>query len=351
MKLTQQYAANAVSARARAIYGKTLRREDYEALLACHSVSEAAAYLKNETSYSDALADINEKTIHRGYLEERLRRRLWTCYASLIRFDISAGSRLSAYLMQREETEHLIQLLRLMNVDRARDYILSLPDFFSSHTKLDLLAVNRAQNMAELVPALAGSLYGRLLSPYAGQPNGELPLTEMETVLHRALAERILDVTAHTTGTLRQEMVDLCGTWIDVQNVTRVWRLKTYFHATEEEIRAVLLPPGGNIPKKTWERLLAAAPDEMADIFFATPAGRHVPAAQRAFTFDLPERATYFTARHYMHFSVHPMVVLLSYVTIIETEVLDIINIIEGLRYQLPPEEIRPTLVLGAERM
>lgn len=45
------------------------------------------------------------------------------------------------------------------------------------------------------------------------------------------------------------------------------------------------------------------------------------------------------------------MVVLLSYLIIMDTEVMDLTNIIEGIRYQLPPEEIKPMLVLGMERM
>lgn len=351
MSLTAGFAENVIAARARAMYGRSLTYKDYEALLACHTVSEIAAYLKTETAYHKVLADINEATIHRGYLESRLRRRLWDCYATLIRFDMSAGNRLSAYLMQKEETEQLMQLLRLMNVGRAGDYILSMPAFFMGHTKLDPIAVNRAADMAQLTEALSGTPYQKLLAPYAALPNGDLPLTDMETVLHTSLTNELLRVIEHTSGTLRQELTDLCGTQIDVQNVTRMLRLKTYFDLSDDEIRAHLLPSGGAISRRMWERLLAADAEQIPELFFSTRVGRRVPEQHRPYLYDLPIRATYFTARHYMHFSVHPMVVLLSYLTIMDTEVLDVINIIEGIRYQLSPDEIKPMLVLGMERM
>lgn len=351
MRLTAGFAENVIAARARAMYGRSLTYTDYEALLACHTVSEVAAYLKNETAYHEALADINEATVHRGYLESRLRRRLWDCYATLIRFDMSAGNRLSAYLMQKEETEQLMQLLRLMNVGRAGDYIFSMPAFFAGHTKLDLIAVNRAANMAQLTDALAGTPYQKLLAPFADRENGALPLTEMETALYTALYTTLLRTIAHTKGTLHKELTELCGAEIDAQNVTRLLRLKTYFHAQPEEIRAQLLPEGGTLSRRTWERLLAADAEEVPELFFATRVGRRVPLSHRAYLYDLPIRATYFTARHHMHFSTHPMVVLLSYLTIMDTEVLDIINIIEGIRYQLSPDDIKPMLVLGMERM
>lgn len=351
MNLTAGFAENVISARARAMYGHTLAYADYEALLACHSVSEVAAYLKNETTYHEVLSDINEATIHRGYLESRLRRRMWDNYATLMRFDMSAGNRLSDYLMMREETGQLLRLLRRMNVGRAQDYILSTPAFFEGHSKLDYIAVNRAATMAQLVAALPGTPYQKLLAPFSEMPNGELPLTDIETVLYTALIERLLLVIRQTSGTLRQELTDLCGTQIDVQNVTRVLRLKTYFHAQPDEIRPHLLPSGGTISPRTWERLLEADAEALPELFFATRAGRRVPPAHRPYLYDLPTRATYFTARHYMHFSTHPMVVLLSYLIIMDTEVMDLTNIIEGIRYQLPPEEIKPMLVLGMERM
>ena len=47
-----------------------------------------------------------------------------------------------------------------------------------------------------------------------------------------------------------------------------------------------------------------------------------------------------------MHFSTHPMVVMISYILITEVELDDIINVIEGIRYGLSPEEIKPMLVL-----
>ena len=345
------YAANVISARARAMFGKSLTYDDYAAMMNCHSVSEIAAFLKNNTAYRTVLTDVNETTIHRGYLESRLRRRLWDCYAALIRFDQSAGKGLSDYLLQKEETVQLMALLRQMNVGRSQEHILSLPAVFEGRTKLDLLAVNRAKSPAELIPALSGTAYEKLLEPFRDCENGDLPLTRMETALYTALSERMLDIIAHSDRTMKQEMTTLCGIQMDAQNVTRILRLKTYFHLPPEEIRPLLLPFSGAVPKRTWEAMLAAQPEEIPALFFATGAGRHTPPSHRPYTYDLPERAVYFTARHYMHFSTHPTVVLYSYLTIMETEVIDIINIIEGVRYQLPPEEIKPMLVLGLERL
>lgn len=64
------------------------------------------------------------------------------------------------------------------------------------------------------------------------------------------------------------------------------------------------------------------------------------------FIHDLDDRASYFTARHHIHFSSSPMVVMFSYVILTDIEVDDIINIIEGVRYGMTAEQIRPMLVM-----
>ena len=47
----------ALTVKARAMFGKRLKEEDYEALIQKRDVSEIAAHLKNETSYSAVLSN------------------------------------------------------------------------------------------------------------------------------------------------------------------------------------------------------------------------------------------------------------------------------------------------------
>lgn len=53
---------NAVLAKARALYGRRLRAEDYRRLMGCRTMSELAAALKEQPLYSAALADVNPST-------------------------------------------------------------------------------------------------------------------------------------------------------------------------------------------------------------------------------------------------------------------------------------------------
>ncbi len=353
MTATTRFSSNVVSAKARAMFGHALRTEQYAALLNCHSVSEVAAYLKNETVYGTVLAGINEATIHRGHLEALLRRKRWNDYASLVRYDFSVGSHMADYLIEREEIEQIVACLRMIGAGQGDEFVLSMPDFFAAHTRLDMLKMSRVPDFQSLLKALKGTFYYRLLSPFSPETEDEAPsLTAIETALYTHLTHTLYAVIGNVSGELRRQLISLYGARIDAQNILRIFRLKHFFGAEPEQIRENLLPWGGCISGRTAERMITTADaDEVTRLLFSSSLGKWLPKEQRQLTHDLDHRIPCFSARHYMYFSTYPAVVLLSYMTLMETELDDLINIIEGIRYGLPPEEIKPMLILmGMER-
>lgn len=342
------FSANVILAKAKAMYGNSLKSGDYINLLNCRSVSEIAVYLKNNTSYASALANINEATIHRGHLEMLLRRKLFNDYAALARYDETVGLKMSDYVIRRAEIEMIISCLRLMSAGRASEFFFSMPMFFSTRTHLDLAKMSRSKTYAQLLDAMRHTIYHDILEKYPPEEDGKIRLTEIETALYTRLTQIVYKIIENQRGSSRGELKGLYGTNVDVQNVTRILRLKRFFNADPDFIRKNLLPFGHIISEKAMESMINAPNGEaVMEIFLSTPVGRRIPESQRAFTYDLHQRAPYFAARRYMHYSIHPAVVMLSYIYITDVEIDDIINIIEGVRYGLQPEQIKPMLVLA----
>lgn len=342
------YSSNVITAKARAMYGKSLKPKDYTNLLNCHSVSESAAYLKNNTAYAGVLRDVNEATIHRGYLEMLLRRKLYNDYAALARYDVSVGLQMSRYLMERAEIELIVSCLRLLSAGRASEFYFSMPLFFTTHSHLNLQAMSRSKSFGELLEALYGTVYHEMLERYPPGDDGLIRLTEIETALYSRLSETMMATLKRQDKETAAELIDLYGTYIDVQNVTRIQRLKRYFEADPETIRRSLLPGSGAIPVRLMEQMVnAPTADAVMDILYSSKVGRRIPAEQRRFVHDLYHRVPFFNARRHIHLSVHAAVVMLSYIMILDVELDDIINVIEGIRYGLQPEDIKPMLVLA----
>ena len=81
------YSHNALSAKARAKFGKRLTLQNYNELLACQSVGEAALYLKSRTYFGPFLSEVRSVDVHRGRIEELLRRKSFEDYSSLCVFE------------------------------------------------------------------------------------------------------------------------------------------------------------------------------------------------------------------------------------------------------------------------
>ena len=198
------FSSNVILAKALAMYGHCLKPQNYKELLACHSVSEIAAYLKTRTSYATALREINEATIHRGYLEMLLRRKLFGDYASLSRYDMTVGSHLSDYLLERGEIDQIVQCLRLLGAGRPEEFFFSMPPFFSSHTRLNLIGMSKVKTYGQLLEELAGTPYRAILARFTPKTDESgslhIPITDIETALYRHLIETLQAVIARTAA-------------------------------------------------------------------------------------------------------------------------------------------------------
>ncbi len=340
------YSSNVILAKARAMYGHSLKAKDFQNLVNCHSVGEIASYLKNNTSYASALKDINESTIHRGHLEQLLRRKLLADYAALGRYDITVGTKMWRYLIEREEIEQIVICLRLMNAGRSSEFLFSLPLAFAVHTHLDMVRMSRCRSYDELLTVMQGTAYYDILAHFAPEKEQIIPLTDIETALYSHMVGTMFDIIDSNAKPVREELTKLYGLRVDVQNVTRILRLKRYFHASPDVIRANLLP-GGRCLSPNLLNSMIHSPDAEAvmAIFRSTSAGRRLADLQQ-----MPElginHLPYYSARKLIHLSVHAPVVLLSYIFIKEVELENIIEVIESIRYGLQPDEIKTMLVL-----
>ena len=75
-----------ISAKARAMGGKLLKKEQYEQLASCASVGEAVGYLRQFSEYEPLLRDFDEHDSHRGMIEATLMGSLYNDYNRLYSF-------------------------------------------------------------------------------------------------------------------------------------------------------------------------------------------------------------------------------------------------------------------------
>ncbi|MCQ4022880.1 MULTISPECIES: V-type ATPase subunit [unclassified Ruminococcus] len=341
-----KYAANAIIAKARCKYGRRLKEKDYQTLLACSSVGEVMSYLKTHTSYSSLLNNMNERDVHRGQLEAVLKQQLIHDYASVSHYEIATGESFSQFLINRAEVEQLSHFVMLLGSGNTERYVFDLPLQFSAHTKIDLQAMAKARNYSEFLAAVEKTRYKKLLEPFRPTNNGELNVPAIENALYSDLYNRLFEIiNNHTKGEEKRGLTELFTTHIDLMNFVRVLRLQKYYHLEPEEIRAQLLPHGSIREAVLRQMCEATSPKELFAAAAQSSIGKRIAKMEYSYAGEIDRRGDFSYAKRQIRFSTVPTVVMMSYFSLVQTELTNIINIIEGVRYKVDPDTIKKLLI------
>ena len=343
------YSSNVILAKARAMYGRRLTRANYRELLECRTVGEVASYLKNQTSYGSILAGINESDIHRGQLEIRLRQKLFEDNSALCRYEVTIGEHFANYLISRGEIEQILHSLVLLEGDVPEEYLFAMPAYLTAHTHLDLTALSHIRSYDDLLLAVAHTPYRKALESFRPAPGVPLNYTGIENALYTYLYGQVFEVIRkYTRGETAAQLRQMFESYIDLQNYLRIARLRFIHNEGIDVVRSALLPFGHLHERHLNALLEAQSQEELASIMRKTPVGMQFIKSQGSYAYveQLMNRTKYRICRRDIRFSTHPSVVLMSYIFLMEIEVGDIITIVEGIRYQLAPDEIKSMLTV-----
>ncbi len=344
-------AQNAVYAKAHALYGKRLTGKQYEDLLRCQTVGDIAAFLKTRTDYADVLDSVTAQTVHRGQLELRLRQKVYERSAALARFEKVTGKHFHRYFEMRADIEQILSCLRLLSSPHHDEYLLTMPAYFSGHTQIDLWGLAAAATIADVTAAVKGTPYRAVLEPYAAQKTAELNLPAIERDMGTLLYNEINAILQKGfSRAQRQEIEQLLAVRLDMTAMVTLYRERLFL-------------PGDTGPDKQGFpfRITRLRPHEIKALKEARTAeevlteikktvyGRQFP---DLFT-DMPyiegaaDRVEYRISLHTFRYSTNSTAVMLAYLFLAENELRNITHIIEGVRYTLPPDEIKTLLVMN----
>lgn len=345
--------SGAILSKTRAMFGRRLTLENYTTLSQKRTVPEAAAYLATLPAYKDFLEGRNGNDIHRRELEAVLRHLHFGNFTALCRYELSIGEKMSEYILLSAEIELITEALsRVLSPAIEEVATITASPFLDKRLKLDLYALGRAQTYDELLYALRDSVFLPVLKRLGWHPTGELVIYEnaLLSEYYRLIFE-LLDMSLG--GAAGDTLKDIFTAKIDLENLVRVIRLKDYYSSASPEYIRTSLISAGNIVKENAVRL-ADCEDSGAVL---AEAGRmkafrgKLTELERCYRIDeLTDRYLLKRCRHEIYFSPHPAVVMISYLHISEIEVANVIKVIEGVRYGLPPSEIMKYLILPREQ-
>jgi Archaeal/vacuolar-type H+-ATPase subunit C len=339
--------SKALTAKVHAMYGRRLTQQNYRELVRKQTVSEVATYLKQQTAYSPLLRDINENFIHRGQLENILKREVFDQYIKAFHYVGRSELKFYKFLILKMEIAEVLSCIRLLNAGHAGEYILTLPAFFAKHASFDLYALAKIKTFDELLKLLQSTAYYDILKKYDSAEGEKADIVKIEIEFNRLYYSRILDsIDTIFSGTVKDSMKDSFGMEIDLTNITTIIRLKKYFNAKSDYIRTLLIPYYFKVNRAALDTIMDA---QDADAAWQAACSTRYGAAFKNYQFEFVEnyaqQIMYRFHKQLLTFSTSAPVAVVSFFQLKDIEIQNIIHIIEGIRYALAPAQISKLLI------
>ena len=342
------FSSNSVIAKARAVFGRGLTREDYVRLCSKESVSDVCEALKATPRYGGALASMNAGTVYRGLLENQLRRAVFDIFESFRKFDFTESKGFFKYIVTRLEIEQILLAIQSVAGGSSDAYIAALPMFLTEFSQIDLAALGKARNLVEASELLRGSVYGKVIGELlvSAAETGSLDIAECERRLYTEYYMKMLKFAdSSLKGAGQKELRRAILRSIDMQNVVTLYRYSRIFKTNSRDIPEKLIHFKYRLSDEVIERL-ASREDarkiaaELAKIGYRTPEA--LPDTVELLT----ERISLDYFRKTLRLSQSSAVVYFTLVECLETELKNIKTVIEGIRYGLDSPDILDMLVI-----
>ncbi len=339
------FSQNAIMAKSRALYGKGLKTEDYDAMLNCKRVGDVAVYLKSQTNYHRSFEKANSG-IGTPQIEELLRIHILKCYEKIGRYEISTRAQFYKSLLMKNEVEQILRFLHFLVMGKPNEYLEILPPFFNERIEIDLYALAKAESFEDMLNALKGTQYFKVLQPFSLTYKDPQIYLQMELALDEKLWEKEKSIVESFNGKAKQGLTDVLAFQNDMETLTRIYRLKNMSNKPNGEIKRYLNLNFTHFSQKQIDLLLNCENAvDMLQIMSAT----HYKSYLKKYTFDSLESFTqkilYEKFSKEIRYSTDPITVMVSCFWLVENEAKNITHIVEGIKYGMSPQTIRSLLI------
>lgn len=336
-------AYSGITAKVKAMQRHFITDDEYRELAALDSVSDAVNYLKRIPSYETIFQSVDEQSLHRGMIEQRLTLSLYDDFAKLYRFtNISQRKFLDLYFMHYEITI-LKKCLRSALDNQNFDFDLSaFQDFFDKHSKLDIIKLSSCGNLQELITELGGSPYSVLLNHLSD--TREPTLFDYEMHLDLMYFRAVWKTKSRQLTRSEAKVLSQCfGSKLDMLNIQWIYRSKKYYRLSSVDIYALLIPAHYRLRKEEIIRMVEAGTLEefytaLADSFYGSL--ELTDLNEKPDLEGLYEQVLNRIHRITSQRDPYSMAALNSYLYFKELEIQKLITVIESIRYGIRADEI-----------
>ena len=340
--------ADAIIAKAKAIYGHLLTHEDYNNLLHKTELSDVVAYLKTTLNYKDTFANVNEAQIHRGQVEQLISKDVFELYLKLCRFMAADKNSFCYYLIKELEIKQIITALMYINAGSQEGYLLGMPSYLMGYVSFDLMKLAQAKSYAEVLNVLSGTPYAKVLKPMLTGTESIIELDECAVAMFAWYVHwAFKTIDRSFKGAEAKSLKEIFLRQSDLNNIMMCYRKKSLFNEDKEKIKRSLYSTYYRLTPQLLDEILSQ-PDAaqqllnlLKKIYLKNRVEydpENIEIAIRRYNFSYYKKQ--------LCFSKNGTMALYALMALCEVESSNLRKIIESVRYGRPPAETEKLLVI-----
>lgn len=339
-------ADGALSAKAKAMYGRRLVEKDYLELLKKRTVSEITMYLKNETDYGSCLKDVHDSSVHRGQLEKILRRNMFDKLLQLYRYASKKQELFYKINMKQVEIDLILERIRAIQSNDFSGSIADMPLYLDAFTEVHLDEFINVKTFEDMLKVLKNTIYYDTINKYTLYDLTK-NYTKLETDLQKLYYEHVFQtIDKQFHGSTKKDLRTIYATNVELSNITKIYRYKKFYSEDYKDLRDALLHYQSRLSDRMLEDMIAA-PTVKAVLTLLANSPYHLFIDDNDYVYIeyYAEKVKYNVAKKFMYFSTSAPLVFSAYQQLLTLEVNNLITIIEGVRYKIPADDIEHMLI------
>ena len=226
---------------------------------------------------------------------------------------------------------------KLFSDDKTSDIVVQNVKMWTNSLFYDIKGIETVRNFDEFFMAIKRMKYSDIFKKYQEKPN--IPIFEVENELDKFYFEEMFD-----RATSNPKFKKIIGSEIDLLNVLWIYRIKKYYKFENTKIEEILIRRRYKLNNDRIKKLIECNSfDEIKDIMSKT-------VYKEVFTneYDFEQnihKYLYNVNKKIFREDITSNAFIYAYINLLDYENNDIINTIEGIRYNMDKNEILKRLV------
>lgn len=326
----------ALNAKMKCMYSNNLSKEEFEELIRQNNLKEAISFIKSKFPF---LENLNEK-MHRKELEQELNNLFIYDILKIFKYLNKNEIEILMQFLSKYELNCVKNVFRNVTTNRdSKEYLKNIDNWTQKMFK-NINGINEITEETAFLELIKSEDYYKVFEEYE-EIIENAPLEEIEVKLDKFYFEK----TYCLAKKYNKNLLYLIGTEIDLLNIIWIYRAKKYFKYSINEIKEILIPINYKLSKRNLEDLLNCTDfSDMKSVLSETKY-RKVFSSESRIEYD-KNKYLYNINIKLFKTKLFDICTVFCNINLLDIEIKNIINIIEGIRYKLDKSEIQKKIIV-----